>query len=322
MTGDNYQLVAADSPASKKKVVALGLALVVPVLIWLVNGFLISYQVAQSSIGVALITAFVCGLVVFVIEKLIIMAKGSKVLTFIRVSIGLLVAVLGSIALDEIVFKDDIDRQMEGLKTAAIIEAKNTAEKNFKELNDYASLESRLRESEGLYNSAYTEVIAESNGNGGSKKPGVGDIARFKDKKSGERKADRDKLVDQKQRLDEEKAKAVSAAAEHRAQSYDTNALLERVKALFQLVGSDGYMCAIYVVFTLLLFFFEFLVVILKLTWSKTNYERKLEMIEQIGLNRMEFLQSMSSPLADPGNYLPHFGPARNGLSTKSSLFN
>ena len=111
LTGDNYKMLAADTPASKKKVVAMAIAMLVPVLIWIFNGFMLSFQVLQSGWGWAIITAIACGTIVFFIEKLIIMANGNKWLTFFRVCIGLIVALLGSIAIDEVIFKDDIRLQ-------------------------------------------------------------------------------------------------------------------------------------------------------------------------------------------------------------------
>ena len=109
LTGDNYKMLATDTPASKKKVVAMAIAMLVPVLIWIFNGFMLSFQVLQSGWGWAIVTAIACGTIVFFIEKLIIMANGNNWLTLFRVCIGLIVALLGSIAIDEVIFKDDIN---------------------------------------------------------------------------------------------------------------------------------------------------------------------------------------------------------------------
>src|SRR5258705_13352871 len=108
-SGDNYNLVAADTPASKKKVVAMALAMMVPTLIWVFNGFMLSHQVLQANLGWSILTGVICGMIIFMIEKLIIMANGNGSLTFFRICIGLIVALLGSVAVDEVVFEDDID---------------------------------------------------------------------------------------------------------------------------------------------------------------------------------------------------------------------
>ncbi|MEO5777406.1 MAG: hypothetical protein ABIQ27_10900, partial [Flavobacterium sp.] len=58
-----------------------------------------------------------------------------------------------------------------------------------------------------------------------------------------------------------------------------------------------------------------------KLTWKKTNYERKLEMIEKIGQTRIEFLLRNESPLSDPGTYIPQFELAREKVNIKTAIF-
>lgn len=66
--------------------------------------------------------------------------------------------------------------------------------------------------------------------------------------------------------------------------------LLIRIKALFNLVLNDWVMALIYGLFTLFIFSMELLAVLMKSGWRKTNYERKLEMMEEIGRKRMEKL--------------------------------
>lgn len=320
-TGDNYQLVAADTPASKKKIIAMALAMMVPVLIWVFNGFMLSFQVLNAGWAWALLTGLVCGTIVFFIEKLIVMANGNGWLTFFRVAIGLIVAILGSIAIDEVIFRNDIDISMVAIKANTIAEAKDQAAWDFMKLNDYDKLNTGIKEAEDKYEKADQMVIDEANGSYGTGKRGAGKITQLKDRKAGQRKAELDKLNGQLAALNILRDKEATAAAEKAEASFNDHALLTRIKALFRLISSDRFMKGIYILFTLLLFFFEFLVVILKLTWKKTNYELKLEMVEQLGRNRMEFLQRKESPLNDPGNYLPKLQLARNALSKNSSLF-
>lgn len=61
---------------------------------------------------------------------------------------------------------------------------------------------------------------------------------------------------------------------------------------------------------------------IIKLTWNKTNYERRLEMIEEIGIRRIEFLLKKDSPAADPGYYLPQFEQARSAVKKNYTMYN
>ncbi len=321
LTGDNYQLVASDTPASKKKITAMALAMMVPILIWVFNGFMLSWQVLETGLGWAVLTGIVCGIIVFFVEKLIVMANGNSWLTFFRVCIGVIVAALGSIAIDEVVFKKDIDTSVVKLKGKAIQQTRDEAATAFESEFGYAQLNATIASANSAYESAEKAVIDEANGTYGTGRRGVGKITALKDKKASERKAELDKLLAEKAKLDEKKQAIIVEAGNTRSTTYNENALLIRIKALFKLVKEDSYMLTTYLLFTLLLFFFEFLVVVLKLTWKKTNYEKKLEMIEEIGYRRMEFLKQKNSPLTDPGNYMPRFEMARQALKKGSSLY-
>jgi len=322
LTGENYKLLSADTPASKKKVVALSLAILIPVSIWVFNGFMLLYQVLKAGWGWALITAAVCGSIVFLIEKLIIMANGNGWLTFFRICIGFVVALLGSIALDEVVFKDDIDISVVQVKGDFIKKAKKKAETEFIELSNMADLNTKISTAQQNFDKIEAAVLAEGDGSMGTKNKGIGSVTLFKDKKAQERKEDLFNLQNTQTALSLRKDSVVNEAGKNAAKSFKDHALLTRLKALFNLVASDGYMMTVYILFTILMFLFEFLVVILKHTWKKTNYERRLEMIEEIGIRRMEFLMKKDSPVLDPGYYLPQLEMARNAVRKIDSLYN
>lgn len=321
LTGENYELLSVDTPASKKKVVAMALALMIPTLIWVINGFMLTYVVLQSALAVSLLTAFVCGLIVFTIEKLIIMANGNKGLKRIRIAIGLIVAVLGSIAIDEVVFQDDIDISVKRLKNEAITDAKTTETESFKLANGYTKLEKDIERAQIAFDTAESVAIGETDGSNGTGDRGYGDVAKFKDRKALERKADVERLTTKKNLLESKMSKSVDKAGADVDSSFNQHALLIRIKALMNLVFSDLYMGITYTLFTLLMFFFEFLVVILKSTWDKTNYENRIEMIEEIGARRMQLLNNTKHPVYDGGLYLKEFSSVRKSIDKKEGIF-
>lgn len=321
MTGENYTLLITDTPASKKKVVAMALAMLIPVTIWVFNGFMLALTVLKTGILVALLTALVCGIIVFLVEKLIIMARGNFWLSLFRVSIGFVVAVLGSIAIDEVVFNNDINTAVAEIKNDFIKDAKIRAVTQFDTLNRYNTITENIAVAQRKYDESVEAVKKEADGSYGTGKQGVGKITRLKQEIANTRKSELAGLINIKTQLDAEKKQAEEVAGLSAEKDFNPHSLLIRIKALMKLVTEDIYMLITYILFTLLMIFFEFLVVILKATWKKTNYEKRVEMIEQIGEQRIAFLMSRNSPVLDPGQYLKKFEMARNAVSRKNSLY-
>ena len=83
-------------------------------------------------------------------------------------------------------------------------------------------------------------------------------------------------------------------------------------------------MAFIYFLFTAFLFAMEFLVVFLKSAWPKTNYERRLELIEEIGQKRMERVSKNDHLHFEPGKIYPSYKNASEMILSKgnASLFN
>ncbi|RZK13240.1 MAG: DUF4407 domain-containing protein [Flavobacterium sp.] len=322
LTGDNHLLVAADTPASKKKIIAFALAMMIPVMIWVFSGFMLSLNVLQAGLFWAIITGLVCGTIVFLIEKLIVMANGNRWLNLFRILIGFVVAALGSIAIDEVVFEKDIDISVAKLKKEFVAKAKTDAVADFNKINNLGALEAEITEAETKYDVAEKNAMQEADGSNGTGQAGVGAIARKKEEMSARRKTDLNALLVKRDSFAKAMTSTALSAEKEGKISFNEHALLIRIQALFELVAGNGYMLITYLLFTALLLFFEFLVVILKFTWKKTNYEAKLEMIEEIGRNRMAFLNQQSSPLNDPGNYMPQYEGARNAISKTSTIFN
>ena len=94
---------------------------------------------------------------------------------------------------------------------------------------------------------------------------------------------------------------------------------------MFDLALSDPYMCIFYIVVTLILFVLEFLVIIFKITMQKTNYEYKLELIEDIGRKRIEKVRQNDIIHFEPGRVYPAYKNASQQILKKTgsaSMFN
>lgn len=320
-TGDNYSIVAAESPNSKKKIVALAIAMIVPVLLYLFSGFMLSYQILKAGVGWALLTGLVLATMIFILEKLIVMGNGHKLLARFRVAIGLVVALLGSLTIDEIVFKPDIDNEMPSIKSEIIERAKSKEDESFKDKHQYASLEENINKARTKFDSASRSAMQEADGSMGTKTKGFGRITILKLQEADKLKKDLDRLLANKNVLDSIRLSRLDAEGDRAGQAFNDHSLLMRIKALFRLVSSDRYMRFYYILLTLLILFIEFIVIILKKCLPESTYERKMAAIEEIGKRRLEFLLKGDSPLNDPGYFLPQLKDARNSLKKNNSMF-
>lgn len=111
MTGYNYSLVRNSSEASVKSVRKYLSALLIVCTLWGFVGYAFTWRYLHGNLWVSLIGALVMVIIVVQIERQIILSVGRNRLAYaFRVLIGIVMAVLGSVILDQIIFKDDIEK--------------------------------------------------------------------------------------------------------------------------------------------------------------------------------------------------------------------
>src|SRR5690606_7871373 len=113
LTGYPYRLVKEDTPKSQKKIGMLGTALLIPVIIWGICGFLLPYQVLNAALLPSLVSSAICLTLVCLLERTIVMAENSGWVYFFRLILALLISTIGAIVIDEIVFEEDIAHQLQ-----------------------------------------------------------------------------------------------------------------------------------------------------------------------------------------------------------------
>lgn len=322
ITGDDYNLLKIDTPESRKKVSALASVIFIPVIIWFANGFLMVSNVLQGSILSAFIVALILGSLIFLIEKNIIMAHNNRAIRIFRYSLGIVIALLGAVCLDEVVFKQDVDQQLFMMNKATITKNLQMVDDSYK--NELKNAQTNVDSKYAVWQQSLNDAKREADGSGGSGMKGVHAITRIKLATADINKIDYEKaesaLSILKDKITAEKAETKKRVTA----SIKDGALLNRIKALFHLVFSDWYMSIIYLLFTAFLFAMEFLVVFLKGAWPMTNYERKLETIEIIGRKRMEKIIQNDLSQFEPGRVYHSYKNASEYLFKKgnTSLFN
>jgi hypothetical protein len=116
--GIEPERVAKASNHSQRKVVILGLCTLIPTTMWMISAFLTAKAVSDNlmiSVGAAIVFSTL----VFVIEKSIVSNPGklTGLASFVRAALAFVVAILGSLTLDQIIFENDIQAEIDKIKS-------------------------------------------------------------------------------------------------------------------------------------------------------------------------------------------------------------
>jgi hypothetical protein len=321
LTGAQYNMVKADTPQSRLKVSTFGTALMIPVIMWAIIGFLVSKNVMENSLPLSIIISGICAGLIFLLERIIIMSTANKAMAAIRILLGASVAFLGAIAIDEVVFKKDIDHQLNKNMQQSKELVRINGKKDFDEQYDMATVKANIDRAKLDYEKVEDDVKKEVVGKG-SGHIGVGRIARLHLQKAYERKADWSRAQAHYDSLLKAQADYIDNKVIEAEKEFE-DGLLVRVEALFQLIRQSNSMLIIYIAFTLVMFFLEFMVILVKMNMPESNYERRVKLIEQIGQRRMQMLSEQGSPLVSQDFALPNALAARDAIGKRNgSLFN
>lgn len=321
LVGENPEITKHYQPASKRKIILYANCLMIPVILWFINSYLLVRHVLEGGLFAALLTALVAALLIFIIERAIIMSTGGKLIMAFRIFLGFIIASLGSISMDEVIFKNDVDNQVAIYKQTAIQTAGSNKEKEF--LNEITKQEAIVNQKDGELKQARKGAFDEASGTAGSGIRGAYKIANFKlniaSKVATDYNKENEKLSVLKASLETEKANAqLKAEAD-----FNGNALLLRIRAMFDLIAQDNFMLGVYILFTLLLFCLEFLVVLIKMN-SKPSIDEELEAArEELLRAKTKKTLSRSEIFFNPESLVPSVQHAKTAMNSRpASIFN
>lgn len=299
LTGDNYTLVSNETPASHKKIMVLGSVMLIPTLMWLTISFGLSRSFFETGHFLSITIGLMASGIIFILERAIIMSGQSIGIAIFRVLIGMVIAFLGAIFFDEMIFEKDII-QHQFQERAAIVEYETSKINAYyqPQIQHQQMVVDKLRTS---WMAAAEEARKEADGTGGSGQRGISGITRLK----------QEQVAAMREELDKNEQKIISLISERDQIRSDKSAEIEsnlhghsilfRVKSLFNLINKDWVVLLVYIALTAFLFALEFIVIIMKHTLPKTNYERRLEAMEEIGKRRIERIIDSGIKNFDPG---------------------
>jgi hypothetical protein len=111
LTGYNYTIIKNSSEASSKSVKKYMSALLIVCIIWGFIGYVFSRRYIHAGTFGATVVALVMIIIVIQIERQIILTTGkSNKALFFRSLIAIVMAVVGSVIIDQIIFREDVEK--------------------------------------------------------------------------------------------------------------------------------------------------------------------------------------------------------------------
>lgn len=277
LLGKDWSTVQTYRKSSQEKITLFGSVLLIPVSLWIVNGFIMSRQMFDLGYIPSVLTGLFLGFIIFLIERSIILSKTTKTINTLRVILGLIVAVLGSLTMDEIIFEKDIDNIMETYKI-------ETVDKETKKIRDQYlfridSISKVVVNKSNIYRQRSDEYFREIEGGASSGVGGIGPIAKTKEilmNRAYEDLTSNQKILNN---LEIEYRTITQTVRKDSKENFNTEGILFRMKGLFRLISSDLVTFIVFTLYFLLFLIMETLVIIMK----KFTPDSPDEVLEKMG---------------------------------------
>jgi hypothetical protein len=319
--GEDFNYVNQFQPSGKRKIALLANCLMVPVILWMITGYLLVHNVLGNSFPIAIFSALIISFIIFLIERAIIMSTGSIMIVIFRIGLGLGIAFLGAISIDEALFKNDIDHKMAEYKKNASQNAEQKIDQDWIEkINRQQAI---VNNKSTLWNQALDDAKREADGTGGSKTRNVGTITRLKIQAASYLEKDYKIENNMLESMNKEYRLERTNASNNAAGNFKEEALLLRIEAMFDLIRTNSYMRIVYIVFTIVLVFLEVMVLTIKMC-NKKSIDEELELArEELIRNRTQKALSHKLVNYNPGDYHPAAALAKKYMSeNNTSVFN
>jgi hypothetical protein len=286
--GYNYQVVKTQTTVSKQKIVTLGTLVLIPVSLWFISGFYLASNLYEVPTWKAVFIGTLMAIAILIIDRaFIVLSKdngGNEIRNF-RLFIAIISTILGSLALDLIVFSGDLLEyrakkltELRGEKKREFIGENNS------ELTRFSTEREQAR---GAFDKADADLIAEVDGSRGTKKFGEGPAAKEKRRKVNAAELAYSKLdasyLTELSRLETE-ADSVAKASILK----ENGAVLSKVKDLHYFAFSDGFSAFYYLVICAFFFCLEFFPFKYKSKTAESLFEKMLYAEEKVGERRLQ----------------------------------
>ncbi|MFN5167583.1 MAG: DUF4407 domain-containing protein [Pseudomonadota bacterium] len=293
--GEQPERVKRLHPASQQRVKAFGIAIHIPVLLWVVTGYLISSRVFHLEREVSLAVAGFCALLIYLIERLVLAAPKAWFVNLGRMLIGVVVAMLGASAVDLVVFDREVTLQLRAAGEQRIAEQYDAAIRAQRD-------EAGQRKADWL--GAQQAAACEADGTCGSRVRSVGPVYQEQARQAARLRHDYEAALGRVEQLEGERARAI-AQWQTSPRALEEAGLLSRLEALHDYTMDNRAALVAWVLFFLLVLCLELMVVLVKLVFGETVDDHLDQVREQVARHRaMSYLEGVTSPYAGVRNLI------------------
>lgn len=282
ITGDSYEQLKKYDPNSRKKISILGWFAIIPSFLWFISSFLLCYKILETGVGIAMLAGIVAALIIFIFERNIVQSvKANWILTTLRITLGLFIAVFSSVILDLVIFKNDIDYYAQ----AQMISRE----------------EQKVREASSSFQVATDRFNKEMEGASNSKMKGFGRIAKEKKEQVIEEKKKFAQAEAELQKLKERLTQTDNPGSMQMFSGMGLNTILNRVKLLHEFVNQNTLAFWAWFILLMIGALLEIFGVLTKCFYPKSAYEEDLDVIRLMMANKRRVVLEQSMYYANVG---------------------
>ena len=258
VVGENPDDISRLHKETINRIKTYGLAVHIPVMTWMVAGFVIPYLVFDIGIKFSLGIALFCMCIIYLIERIIVATPKGWLVSAFRLALGVLVAVISSFAMDLILFEKEIRQEL-----AETAQVSTALEYDSKIIKKATLVEKKKKD----WLVAQAAANCEANGECGSKTRSLGPIYRALKEQSDILRDDYIEETSSYAALLEEKNTNIKMAKD---KVFGESGLLNRAQALHQYVINNNAAFIIYSIFFMFVIVLELMVLSVKLAFGET----------------------------------------------------
>ena len=287
VAGEDADRIARCHASTRARTTAYGIALHIPVAIWLVTGFLIANRVSELDAGPGLAVACGVATLIYLVERLVIASPPGRFVTASRIGISVIAAILGASAVDLSLFQREIDQQLREDRARKIVAR-------------YDALTATQREDvdrrKADWDDAQRAAACEADGTCGSRLRSTGPVYRQLARHAEVRRQDYLQATRRLEAIDAERIDAIKRLATD-GESLREAGLLARIDALHRYTMAHRPALVAWLLFFCLVASFELLVLGIKFGFGETVDDRIERMREEANEHRAsEYLETVKSP--------------------------